>query len=244
MDTRAEAIQSATDILQCMSISQIQQSTEQDEHLQYLKNIIVTGWPNTKDQLHINIRVYWSYQDDLAVIDGMTMKGRCIIIPEGLKQQALDQLNVNHMGIEKTKLLTCKSMYWVNLNNDIENHVQNCSKCLEFQQTQPKEKTIHHDILLGPWEVLGVDVFQLNNKNYLCVVDYHSKFLVIKRMEGLSAECLMTTVKIIYAEYSIPHRLMSDAGTISFQRSSKVSATVSTFSKQYHHCTTTKATDE
>ena len=63
-----------------------------------------------------------------------------------------------------------------------------------------------------PWEVLGADIFQLNNKNYLCTVDYHSKFPVIKRMEGLSAENLITTVKIIFAEYSIPCRLMSDAG--------------------------------
>ena len=67
--------------------------------------------------------------------------------------------------------------------------------CLEFQQTQPKEKTIHHAISLRPWEVLGADVFQLNNKNYLYVVDYHSKFLVIKRMEGLSAESLIATEK-------------------------------------------------
>ena len=54
---------------------------------------------------------------------------------------------------------------------------------------------------------------QLNNKNYLCVVDCHSKFSVIKRMEGLSAENLITTVKIIFAEYGIPHKLMPDAGS-------------------------------
>ena len=85
--------------------------------------------------------------------------------------------------------------------------------CLEFQQSQPKKKTIHHDILLRPWEVLEADVFQLNNQNYLCVVDYHSKFLVIKRMEGLLAESLIATVKIIFVQYGIPCRLMSDAGS-------------------------------
>ena len=77
----------------------------------------------------------------------------------------------------------------------------------------PKEKIIHHDIPLRPWEVLGAHIFQINNKNYLCIVDYHSKFLVIKRMEGLSAENLITTVKIIFAEYGILQRLMSDAGS-------------------------------
>ena len=103
MDIRVDTIPSVTDIPDCMSILQIQQTTAQDEHHQCLKNIIITGWPNTKDQLHIDKRPYWSYKDNLAVIDGTVMKGRCIIIPENLKQQALEQLHVNHMGIKKKK---------------------------------------------------------------------------------------------------------------------------------------------
>ena len=104
-------------------------------------------------------------------------------------------------------------MYLVNINTDIENHIKSCNTCLEFWQTQLKEKIIHHGIPLRPWEVLGVDVFHLNNKNYLCVIDYHSKFPVIKRMEGLSTESLIAAIKVISAKYGILHRLMSDAGT-------------------------------
>ena len=44
-------------------------------------------------------------------------------------------------------------------------------------------------------------------------VDYISKFPIVKRLEGLSAESLITTIKVIFAEYGIPHKLMSDAGT-------------------------------
>ena len=72
----------------------------QAEHLQHLKNTIITGWLSTKDQLCINIRPYWSYRDNLTVIDSVVMKGRCIIIPQELKQQVLDQLHINHMGIK------------------------------------------------------------------------------------------------------------------------------------------------
>ena len=78
----------------------------QDEHLQPLKNII-TDWLSTKDQLHIDIRPYWSYRDNLAVIDGVVMKGRHVIIPQELKQQVLDQLHLNHMCMEKKNKATC-----------------------------------------------------------------------------------------------------------------------------------------
>ena len=116
------------------------------------------------------------------------------------------------MGINKTKLLMQKSVCWVNINTDIEKHIESCNTYLEFQHMQLKEKINHHDIPLRPWVVLGADIFHLINKNYLCIIDYHSKFPVIKRMEGLSTESLITTMKVIFVEYGIPHRLMSDAG--------------------------------
>ena len=226
MDIRIEAIQSVTDILECMSMSQIQQASTQDEHLQHLKCFIFTGWPSTNDKLHTDLKPYWSYKDKLAIIDGVMLKGRCIVIPTSLKQQVLEQLHTNDMGIEKTKLLACKSVYWSNINADIEKYIKNCATCLKFQQTQPKEKIIHHDIPLRPWEVLSTDVFHFNNKNYLCIVDYHSKFPVVKRLEGLSAESLITTIKVIFADYGIPQKLMSDAGT-----------------NFVHQCITTKSMD-
>ena len=105
MDIRIDTTQSMTDISECISISQIQHTSAQDEHLQHLKNIIITGWLGTKDKVHSNLRPYRSYRDDLAVIDGVVMKGRCIIIPAQLKQQVLGKLHLNHMGIKKPNYL-------------------------------------------------------------------------------------------------------------------------------------------
>ena len=69
---------------------------------------------------------------------------------------------------------------------------------------QPKEQILHHDIPLRPWEVVGADIFHFNNKNYFCIIGYNSKFPIIKRVQGLSAENLTNTVKIIFTEYGIP----------------------------------------
>ena len=109
--------------------------------------------------------------------------GRCVVILEVLNTQALYQLHINHMGIEKTKLLACKLVYWININGNIEKHIKNYTMCLTFQQTQLKDKIIYHDILANPWEIIGADMFTLNNKHYLCIIDYHSKFPIIKKTE-------------------------------------------------------------
>ena len=198
---------------ECVSMAEIQQALSQDNHLQQLKSLIITGWLDSRDKLHVDLRPYWSYRDKLAVRDGIILKGRGIIMPNSLRQQVLNQLHTNHMGTEKTKLLACECVYWSSINADIEKCIKQCATCLEFQQTQPKEKIIHHDIPLRPWKVVGGDVFHFNNRNYLCVIDYNSKFPIIKRLEGLSAENLINTIKIIFAKYGIHQKIMSDAGT-------------------------------
>ena len=90
MDINIDAIQSATDIPECVSMAQIQQASTQDDHLQCLKSFIITGWPSTKDELHADLKPYWLYRDELAVIDGIVLKGRHIVIPNSLMQQVLD----------------------------------------------------------------------------------------------------------------------------------------------------------
>ena len=213
MDIRIDAIQSVTDIPPCVSILQIQRASTQDDHLQHLKNFIIAGWPSTKDEMHSDLKPYWSYRDELVIIDRVVLKRQVYNHSNKPQTTGVGPTALKSYGYRKTKLLACKSVYWSDINVDTEKYIKGCATCLEFQQMQLKEKLIHHDIPLRLWEVLGADVFHFNNKNYLCVVDYHSKFPVVKRLEGLSAENLIATVKVIFAKYSIQHKLMSDAGT-------------------------------
>ena len=83
--------------------------------------------------------------------------------------------------MEKTRLLVFESVYWVNMNADIENAIKQCFTCLEYQNMQPQEKTPFYDVPAKPWEVVGTNIFMITNENLLCIVDYYSKFLVIKK---------------------------------------------------------------
>ena len=116
------------------------------------------------------------------------MKGRRIITPEELQQQVLEQLHSHHFGIENTRFLGFR-----------QNTIKHCSTCLAFQQIQPKEKIIHHEIPGKSWKVIRADIFSLNNKHYLCLVAYHAKFPVKRKTGSLILMC-----EIIFVEYGLP----------------------------------------
>ena len=207
-----DAIQNATDMPECLSMAEIQQVSSQDDHLQQLKSLTIASWLDSRDKLHADLRPHWLHRDELVVIDGIILMGWCIIMPNSLRQQVLNQLHTNHMGIEKTKLLAHKSVYWSNINADIKKYIKECATCLEFQQMQPKEKSIHHDIPLRLWEVVRVDIFHFNNKNYLCVCRLQQQISHCQEIGGIVSREPHQHHKIIFAEYDIPQKIMSDAG--------------------------------
>ena len=64
------------------------------------------------------LQPYWSFRDDIAIVDGIAMK---ILVLSSLQSKALNT------GIEKTRLMACESIYWVNMNAGIEETVKNFS---------------------------------------------------------------------------------------------------------------------
>ena len=70
----------------------------------------------------------------MMVIDRVILKGRHVVIPQTLQRQALQQLPLNHIGIEKAKLLACKSIYRTGMNKDIENHIKIALHVLVFSK--------------------------------------------------------------------------------------------------------------
>ena len=93
--------------------------------LQQLKGIVITGWPDSRDELHADLQPYWSYQDMLAVIDGIILKG--IIIPHSLREQVPNQLLTNHMGIKKQS-------YGPSINADIEKYIKHVQHAFNFSK--------------------------------------------------------------------------------------------------------------
>ena len=102
------------------------------------------------------------------MIDNIAIKGKWLTVPFTLQNQILEQLHIN-MGIKKTRLLVMESVYLVNMNTDIENPVKQFTTCLQYQQTQPHEKTIACELLCKPLEVVSADISWLKIK-YFCAL--------------------------------------------------------------------------
>ena len=82
-----------------------------------------------------------------------------------------------------------------------------------FSVNAGEGKNNHHEIPCEPKKVIGADMFTLHNRNYNCIVDYHHSFPIIKMIEDLSADSVILACKIIFSEYGLLKKIMSDIGS-------------------------------
>ena len=129
----------------CISLAH---ETDKDECLATLKNQIIKGWPDKRDECPMVLRDFWGYRDELSILDGLVLKGTRIIVPMSCHDEVLAKLHEGHFGIEHTKLRSRDSVYWLLMYKDIEDMVKTCEKCQEFSRRNNKDPVLSRELPL------------------------------------------------------------------------------------------------
>lgn len=190
----------------------IREHTLDDHVLSKLAQIIHEGWPETRQQLPIELRDFWSYREQLGLQDGIIFKGRQVLIPRPVQNDILMQLHDGHQGIDKTRRLARESVFWPRINSDIEKLCTSCKWCQELQPQQAKEPMIMHEKPPGPWRKLGTDLFEITGRHFLIISDYYSRFPVVREMQKTTAAAIIDVTKQTLAMLGVPTEIMSDNG--------------------------------
>ena len=122
---------------------------------------------------------------------------------------------------------------------DITALISNCSACQKFQSKQPPETLRNELPATQPWTSLATDIFELNRKSYLIVVDHYSKFIVVHKVTDYSAEQTIGKFLEIFSEFGVPDEIQGDRGpsyTSSFFLAFCNGLDIKlSFSSTYHH---------
>ena len=118
-----------------------------------------------------------------------------------------------HLGAEKQKRVARMSLYWPNMNKDIDDMVQRCGVCLKYRPALPRDKLMDiEDKRRGPWEQVGVDLMHWGGKEYVVLVDYYSNYPELAMLTSTSSGAVIKHIKAIFSSHGIPRTLCSDNG--------------------------------
>ena len=105
-------------------IKEFKSATQADESLQFLKEVIRAGWPETKEELPNQIHAYFNTRDEYAVSDGLVFKGECVVVPESMRKSVKSLLHKSHLGVESTLRRARECVYWPSMAAEIKQLVE------------------------------------------------------------------------------------------------------------------------
>ena len=211
METQVHTVISAAPV-SADRLEDIKAATAQDEQLSTLKQVIRSGWPETRKQCHPQISEYWNHRDEITEADGILLKGEKIIIPHRLRADMLQRIHTGHFGVEKSKHRARDIMFWPGMGQQIEATVGRCEICQTHRNANTKEPMLSQAIPENPWQTVATDLFSWNSENYLVICDYLSRYFEIERLHNITTAAVIHKMKSVFARHGIPEQVISDNG--------------------------------
>ena len=193
-------------------LKQLEVETLNDRALQRVASYITQGCPKSRNPLIPELKSYYNLRNELTVVNNLILKGNKIVIPSTLIKEMKQILHTGHLGIERTKSNARSTMYWPNINNDINGMISNCIACQKYRNLNPREPLLSHEIPKDVWNKVATDLFVCLNKLYMIVIDYTSKYFEIAQLPDTSSDTVITHMRSIFARHGIPKVVFSDNG--------------------------------
>ena len=192
-------------------LEEIRRETKKDENLKLVMHYVRFGWPET-NSLCKTLKPFWIERGHLTVHDDLLMKGSRIIIPDSLRSENLRLLHDGHQGIQKCKQNSEQSVWWPEINKDIEFMVKTCPECCQNSR-QKVEPMISSEYPSRPWQKVAADFFEKDGEHYLLIVDYYSRDVEISKVsKNVTALQTVSLMKKAFSRHGICDLLMTDNG--------------------------------
>ena len=187
-------------------LQEIQEKTRDDETLQDLKKNIENGWPDQRSKVLPRTRAYYKYRDELSVQGGVLFKGERVIVPMAMRAQMLEKIHSSHIGAEGCLRRAREVLFWPGMTAEIKEYISSCDTCNAYRQDQPKEPLISQPVPDRPWSRVAVDLFMLDKKDYIVMVDDYSNYFEVNILNQITSAAVITYL------HCIPEEVRSNNG--------------------------------
>ena len=101
----------------------------------------------------------------------------------------------------------------MNYTKHIKETTEKCSLCQENSAALNTEKFKYiSTVPPHPWHTLGTDLFYFRKQDFLILIDYFLKVLIVRKLPNSTSNAVIKELGLIFTEFGKPFILRSDNG--------------------------------
>ena len=188
---------------------QVQKAIDEDPTLLALKGCIHQGWINAKAE---NLQAYKHVFSELAVVDGIVVRGDRIVAPETLRQRMVEIAHEGHQGQVRTKQLLRAHVWFPGMDSLRDKSVSTCVYCQSSTPDVHREPLKMTELPEAPWRKVSVDFCGPLANGDLALVFHcqYSRYSVVEFVGCTSEEATIPVSRRVFDTYELPEVDKSD----------------------------------
>jgi hypothetical protein len=168
------------------------------------------GWPVGVENACME---YLLHRNHLTINEGMLMFDNRIVIPRDMRVEMLTKVHTDgHFSLHKSRQIVAETVWWPSITTELKMFIDRCEFCQKFKprnRAEPMRATVLPE---RPWMRLGADLMQLDDKMYLIVLDYFSRWIEIEYLERPDSQTVVDKFSNMFSKFGIPEILGTDGG--------------------------------
>ncbi|UYV67845.1 hypothetical protein LAZ67_5002210, partial [Cordylochernes scorpioides] len=190
----------------------MQKDTREDPALVKVIDYVIEGWPICKKDVDEDAKVFFDFRHRLYLWNDLLCIGSAIVIPKTQRNNMLNLLHQSHQGISVIQGLARESLFWPRMSIDIAEKVKNCEICQKHQKSKIRQPLKPFPVPDYPWQTVSLDIFYIQKKPHLLVVDRYSGYPEVFTSDPPTAINVKNKLRETFARFGIPETMMSDNG--------------------------------
>ena len=198
-------------VIETVSWDAIREATSSDPTMCQLLNLIESGFPDNRESLNLELRMYYQFKENLSTFDGVALYNQRVIIPPSLREKILVSLHSAHQGTSQMCSRAQSSIFWPGMNPAIANIRLQCTACNRIAPSYPNAPPIPPIMPAYPFQAIAADYFHYGGHSYLVAVDRYSNWPMVESSAN-GSKGLISALKKIFITFGISEELTSDGG--------------------------------
>ncbi|UYV64129.1 K02A2.6-like [Cordylochernes scorpioides] len=190
----------------------LQKDTREDTTLLKIIHHVIEGWPISKKDVDEDVKPYYDFRHRIYLWNELLCVGSAIVVPGTQRNYMLELLHKSHQGISAIQGLARESLFWPGMSMDIAERVKSCDICQKYQKSKTRETLRSFPIPDYPWQTVSMDIFYIERKPHLLIVDRFSGYPEVYALNPPTATNVRNKLRETFARFGIPETIMSDNG--------------------------------
>ena len=141
-------------LLKDITALMLHDATASDPVLPKLCDMMIEGWPGSKDMVPKELVPYWNFRDELSIMGGVLYKQHQCVVPQSLQSMMLYHIHTAHAGAASNLRLAKKFLFWPGMVKTIEDMCNMCGMCAQYTTATPRALMKSLPIPRVPFEIV------------------------------------------------------------------------------------------